>query len=209
MFLLAKRPSPLLLCSLLLASGCQSPYYADQGALLGGLGGAGVGALVGDAVGNTGAGAVIGAGVGALSGAAIGSGMDEIEAKNRAMIESRMGRPVPAGAVSFADVVAMTHAGVDEELIINHVRANGAARPPQTGDLISLQQQGVSKRVIEALQAPPLVTTAPGVVVHEAPPPVVIVEDPYYGPPPYYYPHHRRHIPRPRYGWGFSYSSGR
>lgn len=188
-----------------LAAGCRSPYYADQGALFGGLTGAGVGALVGDAVGNTGAGAVVGAGVGALSGAAIGSGLDEVEAKNRAMIEARIGRPVAAGAVTFEDVVAMTRAGVDEELIVNHVRANGAARPPQTADLIMLQQQGVGKRVIGALQAPP---PAP-VVVREPSGPPVIVEEHYYGPPPWrpYYYHHHPHHYRPRFGWGFAVTS--
>src|SRR3954447_21040044 len=66
------------------AAGCASPYRSDQGAVLGGLGGAGVGAIVGNAVGNTGAGAAIGAGVGALSGAAIGGSLDDIEARNRA-----------------------------------------------------------------------------------------------------------------------------
>ncbi|MEX2120319.1 MAG: glycine zipper domain-containing protein [Pirellulales bacterium] len=189
----------------LAAWGCQSPYYADRGALLGSLTGAGVGAIVGDAVGNTGAGAAIGAGVGALSGAAIGSGLDEVEAKNRAMIEARMGRPVAAGAVTFQDVVAMTHAGVDEDLIINHIGANGVARPPQTGELIALQRDGVSKRVIEAMQAPPI-SQGPPVIVHEAPPPVIVD----YGPPPYYYHpyYHPYYRPRPRVGWGFSYSSG-
>lgn len=187
------------LFSALAAGGCASPYYADRGALLGGLGGAGVGALVGDAVGNAGAGAVIGAGVGALSGAAIGSGLDEVEAKNRAMIEARLGRPVPVGAVGLNDVIAMTHAGVDEELIINHIRASGVARPPQTGDLIALQREGVSKRVIEALQVPP----AAPVVVREAVPPPVIVEEHYYGPPGYPYYYHYPPPPRPYFGFHY------
>lgn len=51
----------LALCAAL--TGCHSPYRSDQGALFGGLTGAGVGALVGNAVGATGAGAAIGAGV--------------------------------------------------------------------------------------------------------------------------------------------------
>src|SRR5262245_9244443 len=100
-----------LVC-LLWASGCASPYRSDQGALAGGLTGAGLGALVGNAVGNTGAGAAIGAGVGALSGAAVGGALDDIEARNRAEIEARLGRPMPPGAVSINDVVSMTRAGV-------------------------------------------------------------------------------------------------
>jgi len=190
------------LAATLFAAGCQSPYHADRGALLGGLGGAGVGALVGHAVGNTGAGAAIGAGVGALSGAAIGAGMDEVEAKNRAMIEARLGRRVAAGAVTIDDAIAMSQARVDDELIVNHIRAHGMATSLQTRDLITLQQQGVSARVIKAMQEPPL-PPRETVIVEQAPRPVIVEEyhygRPYWGPPYYY--HHR---PRPAVGWGVS-----
>lgn len=194
----------VLLLPLGLCFGCRSPYYADQGALFGGVTGAGVGALVGNAVGNTGAGAVIGAGVGALSGAAVGSGMDEIEARNRAQIEARLGRQVAAGAVTMDDVIAMTKAGVPDELIVNHVRGNGMAAPLAAGDLIFLQQQGVSTTVVQSMQSVPR-----PVVVREvaAPPPPVIVEEHYYGPHPYWGHYHRPHYRHhPGVSWGFSYS---
>jgi hypothetical protein len=173
-------------------AGCQSPYHADQGALFGGLLGAGTGAVVGHALGNTGAGAAVGAGVGALSGAAIGSGMDEVEAKNRAAIEARLGRQVAAGAVTPQDVVAMTRAGVDEELIFNHVRAHGVAVPLQPADLICLQQQGVSKQVVAAMQAQPVATYPPPTVVYPAGPAPVVVEEFRFGRPYYYRPHYSR-----------------
>jgi hypothetical protein len=186
----ARTPS-LLLLSVVLAvttvasTGCQSPYHSDQGALLGGVLGAGTGAIVGQAVGNPGAGAAIGAGVGALSGAAIGNAQDEMEARNRAMIAQQLGRQVAAGAVTPNDVIAMTKAGVNEELIANHVRAHGMAAPLQTGDLIQLQQQGVSPRVIAQMQAAPQPQAQP-VMVAQPPPQPVIVEGypygPYYGP---------------------------
>jgi len=51
------------------------------------------------------AGAAIGAGVGALSGAAVGSSLDEIEARNRAMIEAHMGRQIAAGAVTNTAII--------------------------------------------------------------------------------------------------------
>ena len=115
--------------------GCQSPYRADQGALLGGLLGAGTGALIGDAAGGKALpGAAIGAGLGAIAGGVTGGALDEIEAQNRAMIEQQLGRQVAAGVVRIDDVVAMTQAGVDDELIVNHVRAHGGASPLQTGD---------------------------------------------------------------------------
>ncbi|HZZ71420.1 MAG TPA: glycine zipper domain-containing protein [Pirellulales bacterium] len=181
-----------LAAALLLASGCHSdPNYTEQGAVVGGLGGAGVGALVGSATGHTGAGAAIGAVAGALGGAAIGNGLDDIDAKNRAQIAAATSRPVPIGAVSVEDVLNMTRAGVSEELIVNHVRAHGTSVILQPQDLIFLQQQGVSPRVVQAMQ-----DTGIRPVVYAAPPPQpVIVErvyDPYWGPRyhgGYYYRH--------------------
>jgi len=197
----------LAMWAALTTAGCQSPYRADQGALLGGLGGAGVGALIGNAVGNTGAGAAIGAGVGALSGAAIGGELDEIEARNRAMIAQQLGRQVAQGAVTMDDVVAMTRGGVHEDLIVNHIRYHGVAAPLQASDLISLQQQGVSTRVIAAMQSPPM-RPAPAPVVVEGPPPPVIVQeyhyDPFWGPPRPWH-HHGWRYHRPGVSWGMTF----
>ena len=185
------------------AAGCASPYAADRGALTGGLLGAGTGAVVGHALGNTAAGAVIGAGAGALGGAAIGAGIDESEARNRAMIEARLGRQVAPGAMAPEEAISMTRAGVEEDLIITHVRTHGLTRPLQTNDLIGLRQNGVSPRVIQAMQEPPPMPAGQPVMVQQAPPMVVQPYDPYYGYPPYYYyppPYHHRPPPRP--GWG-------
>ncbi|MCR4412500.1 MAG: glycine zipper domain-containing protein [Thermoguttaceae bacterium] len=205
------RPVPALLLAVFawtgitLCSGCYSPYHADRGALIGGLGGAGVGALVGHATGNTGAGTAIGAGVGALSGALIGNSMDEMEARNRAMIEQHLHQPLAPGAVTLDDVIAMTRAGVAEDLIINHIRANGVARPLQTPDLIQLQQQGVSPNVIRTMQDSP--PPSQSVAVPAPPPRPVIVEeyyyDPYWYPPPWRYHYHGYHR-GPHVGVGFS-----
>jgi hypothetical protein len=195
----SSRLSLACLLALAAASGCRSPYHADQGALFGGLTGAGVGALVGNATGHTGAGAAIGAGVGALTGAAVGGALDDIEARNHAEIEARMGRPPGPGAVSIEDVIAMTQAGVSEEVIATHVRNRGVVRPLQTGDLIALQNNHVSARVVRAMQEPPVQQP---VVVQGAPPPVVVHE--YYGPPYGYYPYYHRPCP-PRVGFGFTY----
>ena len=175
----------LALAAVLSAAGCQTSNHTEQGAVVGGLLGAGTGAVVGHALGNTGAGAAIGAGVGALSGAAIGNGQDQVEAKNRAIIEQQIGRQL-AGATRVDDVIAMTRAGVAPELIMNHVHAHGMAAPLQANELILLQQQGVDGRVIATMQATPS-PVAPPVVVQQAPPPVVV--EGYYGRP-CYHPHH-------------------
>lgn len=193
---MARKPSLLLSIVAVLAvpAGCQSPYHADRGALVGGGLGAVTGAIVGGATGHPGAGAAIGAGVGAVTGAAIGQGQDEIEANNRAMIAQQMGRQVTAGAVRVEDVVAMTKSGVNEELIATHVRINGMIAPLQAGDLIHLQQQGVSPRVIAAMQAPP---PQPMMVQQAPPPPPVVVEaypyPLYYGPRCYAHGYYRWH----------------
>lgn len=183
--------------------GCASPYAADRGALVGGLTGAGAGAIVGNAVGSTAGGALVGAGLGAIAGGAIGSGIDESEARNRAYIESRMGRQLAAGGVTVQDAVAMTRSGVDPDLIVNHIQANGMAQQLTANDLIVLQQEGIDKRVIGAMQAIPRqqVAVAQGPVVYGPPPP-------YYGPPPVVY--YRPYPPPPRpMAVGFSYSSRR
>ncbi len=120
-------------------------------------------------------GAAIGAGVGALSGAAIGHGMDESEARNRALIEAKLGRQV-AGAATVSDVVAMSRSGIDEGLIINHIHAHGLAAPLQASDVIYLQQQGVSRNVIAVMQTEPVAVAVQP--VYAAPPSgTVIIEE--------------------------------
>jgi outer membrane lipoprotein SlyB len=198
----ARLPFAALACAALIACGCNSPYRSDQGALIGGLGGAGLGAIVGNAVGNTGAGAAIGAGVGALSGAAVGGSLDEIEARNRAEIEARLGRPAPAGAVSINDVVAMTRAGVSEEVMVTHIQSRGMIAPLQAGDLIVLQQQGISPRVMQAMQAPPVAAPVAYAQPYAQPVPLVVPQPyPVYYPPPYYY----RPYPRRGVSWGVGF----
>jgi hypothetical protein len=185
----------------IVAAGCQSPYYADRGALAGGLVGTGVGALVGNAVGKTGPGALIGAGVGALTGTAIGGAMDDIEARNRAEIAAQLGRPVAAGQATIDEVIAMNRAGVSPPLIVNYVNNSGMAQPVTAQDVIVLTQQGVPPDVIQAMQTP-RVAMAPAPI---APPPgPVIIEEPPF-PPPVFYHHHHCH-PGPRFGWGISFS---
>lgn len=182
-------------------SGCRSPYHADRGALGGGLLGAGAGAIVGNAVGSPGAGAAIGAGLGAVTGAAIGQGMDEVEAENRALIEQKLGRAVSANAVTTGEVIAMANGGVDDQLICNHIRAHGMATSLGSADLIALSQQGISPRVIDAMQTSP---PQPAVASQSVVRPVVVEEYhygvPYWGPPPYRC--HGRYHHRPGVSWG-------
>jgi hypothetical protein len=205
----------LLVCA---AAGCRSPYYADRGALFGGLTGAGVGALVGEANGNAGAGALIGSAVGAVTGSVVGEGIDADVARSRAEIEARLGRQMQ-GAVTVPDVIAMTQAGLSDDVITTHIRSSGVAQPLGVGELIQLRNMGVRDAVINAMQqAPPpgtlAASTYPAYPAYPAyPGREVIVEHhypaypawgPVWCPPPRPHLHYHHRRPPGRVSWGVS-----
>lgn len=176
------------------AAGCRSPYFQDQLALLGAGTGALAGAAIGDNSGHAAGGAVIGGVVGAMAGSAVGAHMDEVEARNQAIFQERLGRRIE-GQTSFDDVIAMSKAGLSDQVISTHIRKHGVAQVPAANDLIYLKNNGVSDSVINTMQNPP-----DPVQVAVAPPQErVIVEEhfygpgpgPYWGPPPPYYRRHR------------------
>src|SRR5262245_56801809 len=192
------------------SGGCRSPYYADRGARFGGLTGAGVGAAFGDASGNAGAGALIGSAIGAVTGAAVGEGIDADLARSKAEIEARMGRQMQ-GAVTPQDVIAMTQAGLSDDVIATHIRANGVAQPLGVNDLIGLRNMGVRDSVINAMQQTPPRVGQPAAVypAYAYPPTREVIVQPVYGPwyrppppPAAFYCGSRR--PRGRVSWGFS-----
>ena len=183
--------------------GCATQRRTD-GAVFGGLAGTGVGAIVGHQLGNTGAGAVIGGIVGAVTGNAIGGSLDEIEARNQAEIEARLGRPPKPGAVSVSDVVELSHAGVSRETIIRHIQVRGTTGPLETEDLVLMAKAGVDDAVQRAMESPP--SRPKKVVRREVITRPVIVERHY--PVPYSYYDHHHHYPRHRRsGVSFSYSN--
>ncbi|MEK6235048.1 MAG: glycine zipper domain-containing protein [Planctomycetales bacterium] len=203
--------SALLIASLACATGCQSPYHADRGAALGAGTGAILGAIIGEASDNPLAGAAIGAIGGGLVGGAVGESMDQVEARNRALIEAKMGQTIRVGSVTVSDVVTMTGAGVDDQLIINHVNAHGVVAPPSASDLVILQQSGVSSPVVAAMQAPAQPTQT--VIVKERPVYVrerspIIVHESYHHRPSscYSYPRYRRHHHQDNGGLHFRYT---
>lgn len=195
----------LVLLGTLSLAGCASPYHSDRLAAFGGLAGAGVGAMV---AGDPLTGAAIGAGVGALSGAVVGSHMDEVEATNRAEIIARTTPVMPAEAVTADSIIAMTQAGISEQVMINHIRGYGVAQPLRSVDLIYLQSNGVSPLVVQAMQSQQY-GTAIVRAASPSPPPVIVEEHivpaPWFPPPP---PHwHRPRCgppPPPHFSWGIS-----
>jgi hypothetical protein len=203
----------LVLLAALSVCGCQSPFYADRGAAQGGLLGGGIGAVIGNQSGNAAEGALVGGAIGALTGGAIGATLDDIDARNRAMIAQQIGRAPQAGAVPISDVIVMSQSGVSDQLIIAHIQANGVATPPTAQDLITLNQAGVADTIVLAMQTPPPPRPANAIPGHTVPaayygPPPVFVEEHYYGPGRRPFHHHRPphgHL-RPGVSFGVSYS---
>lgn len=202
----------LLVTNLLLVTafttGCRSPHYADKGATLGGVTGAALGAAVGEQSDKPLVGALFGGALGLIAGNAIGQDIDDDIARNNAIIEQRMGRRL-AGAARTEDVVAMTHAGLGDQVVVSYIQSHGVARPPTPQDMIYLKQQGVSDAVINALQNQPPVAEA-----IQPPARPVIIEEHHYVRPAYFGPplrhfHHRHYHPPHRKGvhWGVSISN--
>jgi hypothetical protein len=211
-----------LLLPLAAAAGCTMHNYAQRGTALGGVTGAGVGAIIGEAAAdNPLAGAALGTAVGAVVGSAAGEALDEVEARNQALIQQHLGRQL-TGATTLEDTIAMTQSGLSDQVIIQQVRTHGLARSLSAGDLIMLKQQGVSDPVIQAMQQasgrPVPVAVAPAVLppAVSTPPPRVIVQEHYYAAPVPYRPHwsyhhwhapRHRHRPAPGLRWGVSVSN--
>ncbi len=191
------------------SAGCrQSQYYRNQGTAIGAVTGALAGAAIGDKNGEGLAGAAIGTVAGALVGSAIGDGIDSDVAQAQAVAEQRLGRKLE-GAVTMNDVVSMTQANLSDDVIITQIRANGIARRPQVGELITLREQGVSDMVVKAMQSAKLAAEPePQVRVIRTPRPVVVREHHYVVPRPSPLRHHHIHHHRPRHSgshFGFSY----
>ena len=100
-------------------AGCESMGTAaqsktTQGAVLGGLLGAGTGAIIGNQSDHAGAGTAIGAGLGALSGAAIGHALEENQQKAQ-----QQSTPPATGRTKFCPVGGELY-GEDIKYCPNH-----------------------------------------------------------------------------------------
>ncbi len=152
----------LILLAPTFATGCRSPFWTDRAALIGGLLGAGAGAAVAKDHGNPAAGAILGAAMGSTAGAVVGSGIDQNLAA-QAAVTADVGNPL-----LITDVTTLSAAGLSDAVIVNHIQSQGFAGQLTANDLITLKQQGVSDRVIEALQQPTL---------RESPSPQTVIVD--------------------------------
>jgi hypothetical protein len=183
-------------------------YHNDtaSGTFLGGAMGAITGAIIGGKH-HAGQDALIGAGVGAVTGNLLGRSKDandDRRAAQGAAAVGQMNAQAAAMAVTDADLVQMTRAGISEDVIISTMRSRGTRIDLSPQSLIALRQQGVNDRVVIAAQqmgagsgyAPGAPAYGPTVVSEVPPPPAVIVAPAYrpyyygYYPRPYYYGHY-------------------
>lgn len=193
--------------ALLAALGCQSAGpNTHAGTAFGGLTGAAIGAIAGADQGKSLEGAAIGATAGGLLGGAMGNAIDQDIAREDA---ARQASYIEAAshAATIDSVTQMTASGLSDQVIAEHVRANGVIQRLSAQDLIMLKQRGVSDSVINAMQQAPLVTATPTVRAIEPYP--VIVREPYCPPPPVYYigprwGRHHHHCP-PGVSWEFNF----
>ena len=176
-----KRCIMLLLCVSAVASsnGCSSLNHQENGAIEGGLIGAGIGALAGGrkhALVGAAAGGAIGTGVGAIAGA-------NADAEEKRQKEAAVAAAAPVrGPVTLDDIIKMSASGVSDMVIINQIRSSGTRYNLDGATIIMLQQNGVKDSVITEMQntryrgRPFVVSDGPVIYerpVYVAPPPTV------------------------------------
>ena len=178
------KKSTALIGGLLLAScGCSTMNNTERGAVTGGVLGGLAGTVIGGISGHPGAGAAIGAAAGAGVGALAGNEEDRQE--------RRVNAAIARSAITVHDVVQMSQRQIGDELIVNQIYNSSTAFNLSSNDVIYLREQGVSERVIGAMQAHRgYRVVRPSGVVYVDPPPVAVGIGVGYG-----------YGPRYRHGW--------
>jgi len=149
------------LCSLLTVlifalaiSGCETnKTRVAEGAGIGGAVGALAGGIIGHQSGSGVGGALIGGAVGAGAGALVGAQIDKPNAKQPAASGGAIAQSSPAGQVTVQQVVDLTKQGSTGDAIIAKIKATNSRYTLTQDDINYLKSQGVSQRVIEAMQA--------------------------------------------------------
>lgn len=132
-----------------LSAGCQNTKTnAVEGAVIGGVVGAGAGGIIGHQSHHGGEGAGIGLAVGALTGAIIGS---QIEKPGQAN-QPAAGQTVNPNQMTTQQIIDLTKQGANEDVIIDKIRLSNSKFTLGLEDINNLKQQGVSQKVINAMQ---------------------------------------------------------
>lgn len=124
------------------ACGCaNSQDRRAEGAVVGGVVGAGAGAIIGHQSKHAGQGAMLGGVLGALTGTLVGSQMKKPQAQEANLQQ-----------VSVDEIVSMTGQGVSDDVIIDRIQATNSRFSLTSPQVELLKQKGVSQRVIDAMQ---------------------------------------------------------
>ncbi len=163
-------------------AGCANLSHAERGAFFGsGLGGL-AGGIIGHQSGRTAGGAMLGTLAGGLAGGLMGDAKDDREERDAAMVyQAEQARRYAELALTNADLVKMSQAGLGEDVIIQSVKSRGGRFDLSPDAMIQLKTYGVSDRVILEVQksgnALPSTTVVPagGTIVATPRPQIVVV----------------------------------
>ena len=137
----------LALCS----QGCAgNKSRAVEGAVIGGILGAGVGGITGHQMHRGAEGAGIGAAAGAIGGALIGAQIPNPQ--NQQGQQAAGQGAVNPNQMSLQQVADLARQGANEDVIIDKIRLSNSRYTLSQGDMDYLRQQGVSQKVIAAMQ---------------------------------------------------------
>ncbi len=169
---------------LLLQCGCTGMNNTQQGAVSGGLLGAGAGALIGGATRHAGAGALIGGLAGSVVGSAIGNDRDRAEDRQHARAIAAA-NAAARNQMRLEDIVHMAQRRTPDDIIIRQIDQTNSIFALTTNEILYLQDNGVSSNVISFMQSRrnPRVIVAEPAPVYVQPRPVYVVE-PVPPPPP-------------------------
>ena len=136
---------------MMIGLGCQSTNEgAVKGGIIGGIIGAVGGGIIGHQSGHGIEGAAIGAGAGALTGAIIGN---QAGTPGQAATPAQATPAMSANQMSIQQIVDLTKQGVNDAVIIDRIRMSNSRFNLSADDINYLKKQGVSQKVIDAMQS--------------------------------------------------------
>jgi len=147
-----KKAFVLIVCLSLamLTMGCESnKSRVAEGAVIGGLLGGAAGGIIGHQSGHGGEGAGIGIAAGALAGALIGSQIEKRKADPNYAAANPGANP---NQMSIQQIIDLSKQGAHEDVIVDKIRLTGSKYSLSQQDIDYLKQQGVSQKVISAMQ---------------------------------------------------------
>jgi hypothetical protein len=139
--------------------GCQNTKtHAVEGGVIGGVVGAAAGGIIGHQMHRGAEGAAIGAAAGILGGALIGGQMEKPGQPAAAQQGQPASQNTPASQavnpnqMTIQQIGDLAKQGVNENVIIDKIRLTNSRFSLTANDISYLKQQGVSQKVIDAMQ---------------------------------------------------------